>query len=181
MSFAEVHGPASLFFVGNIMSTSYRFSNAVQAALAAWCIAMPSILPSRSEMLCSLAVEEAKTVALGRAVEKLGHRQGAPSSGESEVYQARVIAFLRSKGIEAGNAKEKTGVVMEKWREEVRVQFWRIMRGWARLEKEGRTQQMVKGLEGEQAYAELCMEVLGEQTIVEKDRDPLESEISGWH
>ena len=88
---------------------------------------------------------------------------------------------MESKGIEVGNVDEKTGVCMEPWREEVRKEFWRIMRGWARLEKEGRTGEMCKGLEGEEAYARLCAQVLKEQTIVEKDRDPLESEISGWH
>lgn len=181
VSFADAHGPGSLFFVGNIMSTSYRFSNAVQAALIAWILADPSILPSREDMLRVVAEEEARTVALGRAVEKLGHRQGAPSSGESEVYQRRMLAYLQSKGIETGSVHDQTGVVLEPWRVEVRKEFWRIMRGWARLEKEGRTKQMIAGLEGEQAYADLCVEVLKEQTIVEKDRDPNESEISGWH
>ena len=181
VSFAEAHGLASLFFVGNIMSTSYRFSNAVQAALVAWSIARPDILPTRQEMLQSLKEHEARVVALGRSVEKLGLRQGVPSSGESEVYQHRVVNFLQSRGIEVGNLEKQTGLSMEPWREEVRKEFWRIMRGWARLEKLGRTQEMCKDLQGEEAYAKLCMEVLREQTVVEKDRDPLESEISGWH
>lgn len=126
VSFAQVHGPASLFWCGNIMSTSYRFSNAVQAALIAWCIALPSILPSLPELRKALEEDEARTKALGRAVEKVGHRQGAPHLGESEAYQRRIVAFLKGKGIEVGNSDEKTGLVMEPWREEVRANDYAI-------------------------------------------------------
>ena len=181
ISFAEKHGPASLFWVGQLMSTSYRLSNAFQAALAAWTIALPDILPAREEMQRLLAADEARLVALGRSVERLGHRQGAPHLGESETYQRSVAAFLRSRGIQAGDTDAKTGVVLEDWRWQVRKEFWRIQRGWSRLEKLGRAKGLVKGLRTEQDYAELCALVVREQTTVEVDRDPNETEIGGWH
>lgn len=180
ISFSTMHGPASLFWCGNVMSTSYRFSNAVQGALIAWSLALPSILPDKDEMLTSMKEDEARTRALGRIVEKVGHRQGPPHLGESEVYQRRIMAFLRSKGIEVGNSDKKEGVVMEPWREEVRKDFWQSMRSWMRIEKEGRAQELLKLAVGEEGYAELSRLVIAEQKIVEKDRDPLESEISGW-
>lgn len=166
------------------MSTSYRFSNAIQSALIAWTLALPSlVLPSRDEMVESLKADEARTRALGRSVERLGHRQGAPHMGESEVYQRRIVRYLESKGITVGESTTKTGVVMEPWREEVRKDFWMCMRGWNRMEKLGRSKELVQRLAvGEQGYAELGRLVIEEQRQFEKDqgRDPLESEISGW-
>lgn len=180
MSFATLHGPASLFWCGNVMSTSYRFSSAIQGALIAWTLALPSILTTREEMLTSMKEEEARIRLLGRSVEKVGHRQGAPHLGESEAYQRRIVNFLQSQGIEVGNAGKKEGVVMEDWREEVRKDFWQCMRSWKRIEKEGRAADLLKGAIGEEGYAELSRLVIAEQKQIEKDRDPLESEISGW-
>jgi hypothetical protein len=164
------------------MSTSYRFSNAVQSALIAWLLAKPEILPARDELYRLLKEDEARTLALNRVVEKVGHRQGPPHAGESEVYQRRIIAFLSSHGISAGSSVDQTGFIIEPWREEVRVQFWRCMRGWNRLEKEGRTNELLRGVSGEEGYAKLSRFVIDEQTKVEKDnnRHPMELEISGW-
>lgn len=131
-------------------------------------------------MLASLKEEEARIRSLGRSVEKAGHRQGAPHLGESEAYQRRIVSFLESKGIEVGNAEKKEGVVMERWREEVRKDFWQCMRSWKRIEKEGRSEEFLKSAVGEEGYAELSRRVILEQKDVERDRDPLESEISGW-
>lgn len=180
MSFAPNHGPASLFWCGNIMSTSYRFSNAIQGALIAWILALPSLPPSKSEMSDLMKEDEARIRALGRSVEKVGHRQGAPHLGESEEYQRRIVAFLQSKGIEVGNSQDKTGVVMEDWRQEVRKDFWQCMRSWKRIEKEGRAQDLLREAVGEDGYAKLSRRVILEQKLVEKNRNPLESEISGW-
>lgn len=182
MSFAKSHALGSLFWVGNLLQTSYRFSNAVQAALIAWVLAIPSILPIREEMAASLAEDEARIRSLGRSVEKLGHRQGAPHLGESEQYQRSVMAFLESHGIEVGNSETKTGVVMDSWREEVRKDFWMCMRGWARLEREGRTQELLQMAKGEEGFAKVSRIVIAEQRQFEQDsgRDPNEQEISGW-
>lgn len=162
------------------MSTSYRFSNAVQGALIAWILALPSMIPKREEMLALMKEDEAMTRSLGRLVEKVGHRQGAPHLGESEAYQRRILDFLQSKGIEVGMSNAKEGVVMEDWRQEVRQDFWQCMRSWKRLEKEGRAKHMLQDAIGEDGYARLSRLVIAEQKVVEKDRDPLESEISGW-
>lgn len=162
------------------MSTSYRFSNAVQSALIAWTLALPSILPSREDMLVAMKEDEARTRALKRSVEKVGHRQGPPHLGESEVYLKRILDFLSSKGIEVGNSERKEGVVMEPWREEVRKDFWQCMRSWSRLEKAGRTKELLKEAVGEEGFAEVSRRVIAEQKEVEKNRNPLESEISGW-
>lgn len=181
-SFASIHGPCSLFWCGNIMSTSYRFSNAVQSALIAWLLALPSILPSQETMTKLLKEDEGRTLALGRSVERTGHRQGAPHLGESEAYQRRILKFLESHNIQVGSSLDQTGLVMEPWREEVRKDFWICMRGWKRLEKEGRTKKLLKGVSGEEGYANLSRAVILEQKVLEKDikRDPLETEISGW-
>lgn len=162
------------------MSTSYRFSNAVQGALIAWILALPSILPEKAEMLSLVDKDEARVRSLGRSVEKVGHRQGPPHSGESEAYQRQIIAFLKSQGIEVGNSEMKEGLVMEDWREEVRKDFWQCMRSWKRIEKEGRAKDLLKNAVGEEGYAQLSRLVIAEQKEVEKNRDPLESEISGW-
>ena len=164
------------------MSTSYRFSNAVQSALIAWLLALPSILPSQETMTKLLKEDEGRTLALGRSVERTGHRQGAPHLGESEAYQRRILKFLESHNIQVGSSLDQTGLVMEPWREEVRKDFWICMRGWKRLEKEGRTKKLLKGVSGEEGYANLSRAVILEQKVLEKDikRDPLETEISGW-
>ena len=162
------------------MSTSYRFSNAVQGALIAWILALPSILPERHEMIALMEKDEARIRSLGRLVEKVGHRQGAPHLGESEAYQREIVSFLKAQGIEVGNSQTKEGVVMETWREEVRRDFWQCMRSWKRIEKEGRSKDLLKIAVGEEGYAQLSCLVIAEQKVLEKNRDPLESEISGW-
>jgi hypothetical protein len=181
ISVSPMHGPASLFWCGNIMSTSYRFSNAIQSALIAWTLALPLILPNEEEMLASIRDDEDRTRALGRSVEKTGHRQGPPHLGESETYQRRIVRFLQSKGIEVGCSERKEGVVMEDWREEVRKDFWQCMRGWMRLEKEGKAKDLLIHAVGEEGFAKVSRAVIAEQKIVESDRDPRESEVSGWH
>lgn len=162
------------------MSTSYRFSNAVQGALIAWSLALPDILPSKDDMLRGVREEENRTKALGRSVEKVGHRQGRPHEGESEVYQRRIVSFLKNNGIEIGNAGRQEGLVMEPWREEVRKDFWQCMRGWRRIEKEGRSEEFLWEAVGEEGFARVSRKVIAEQKVIEKDRNVFESEISGW-
>lgn len=64
---------------------------------------------------------------------------------------------------------------------QVRKDFWQCMRGWMRQERLGETEQLRKECIGEEGYAKVSRKVIAEQKIVEKDRNPLESEISGWY
>ena len=182
MSFAKLHAVGTLFFIGLPMSTAYRFHDAVQALLTAWLIARPDILPSRESMQAQLEADEEWTRSKGRNVLILGSKYAVNDQAEPEAHQKRIVEFLRSNGIESGNADRKEGLVLDPWRQEVRKDFWMSMRGWNRLEKLGVSKQWLEGVAGEEAYAELMRRIIASQRAYEiETKRPVQQEICGWN